>query len=289
MTSMLGLGELLWDIFPDGKRPGGAPANFAFHAAQLGHEASVISRVGDDELGRKLLTHLKDNGLSTEFIQIDPQKPTGAVTVEVAPDGTPKFTVVEYEAWDYLEDEPRLHQAVASADVVCFGTLTQRGEQSRKTVKSLLNSAKNTVLFDINLRKNFWSKELVEDGLAQATIAKMNEREQQMLNQLGLGKGDRVDWCRSILLEFQLEMVCVTRGKDGCLLVGMEVDLEHPGYPVEVADTVGCGDAFSAAVAHCHLRGYPLDKTAEFANRVGSFVASRPGATPPLPESLRLQ
>jgi fructokinase len=287
---MLGLGELLWDVFPDGKRPGGAPANFAFHAAQLGHEASVVSRVGDDELGRELLAHLKTNGISTELIQIDKQKPTGAVQVEVAPDGTPRFTVVENEAWDYLEDEPRLHRAVASADVVCFGTLTQRGEKSRRTVKSLLNSAKNTVLFDINLRKNFWSKQLVEEGLSHATITKMNQREQQILKQLGLGKGkgDRVDWCCSILLEFQLELVCVTRGKNGCLLVGTEVWAEHPGYPVGVADTVGCGDAFAAAVAHCHLRGYSLDKTADFANRVGAFVASRRGATPPLPEALRL-
>jgi fructokinase len=97
---MLGLGELLWDVFPDGKRPGGAPANFAFHAAQLGHEASVISRVGDDELGRELLAHLKTNGISTEYIQIDKQKPTGAVQVEVSPDGTPRFTVVENEAWE---------------------------------------------------------------------------------------------------------------------------------------------------------------------------------------------
>lgn len=286
---MLGLGELLWDVFPDEKRPGGAPANFAFHAAQLGHEASVVSRVGDDESGRELLAHLKTNGISTEFIQIDKQKPTGAVKVEVAPDGTPGFTVAVDEAWDYLEDEPRLHQAIASADVVSFGTLTQRGEKSRRTVQSLLNSARNTVLFDINLRKDFWSKQLVEEGLSHATIAKMNQREQQLLQQLGLGKGDRVDWCRSILLEFQLWMVCVTRGKDGCLLVGTEVWAEHPGYPVGVADTVGCGDAFAAAVAHCHLRGYPLDKTADFANRVGSFVASRPGATPPLPEALRLQ
>jgi fructokinase len=289
MATMLGLGELLWDVFPDGKRPGGAPANFAFHAAQLGHDAAVISRVGEDQLGNELLIHLKTNDISTELVQIDDQKPTGAVQVEVAPDGTPKFTVVENEAWDYLEDQPRLHKAVASADVVCFGTLTQRGEKSRKTVKSLLNSAKNTVLFDINLRKNFWSKQLVEAGLTRATIAKMNQREQQILKQLGLGKGDRVDWCRSILLEFRLELVCVTRGKNGCLLVGTEVHSEHPGYPVEVADTVGCGDAFAAGVAHCYLRGYPLDKTADFANRVGSFVASRPGATPPLPEALRLQ
>ena len=289
MTMMIGLGELLWDVFPDERRPGGAPANFAFHAAQLGHDAAVISKLGDDALGSELLDHLTQHGISTEFIQIDPQKPSGAVQVEVALDGTPKFTVVEDEAWDYLEDEPRLHEAVAAADVVCFGTLTQRGEKSRETVKSLLKSTKNTVLFDINLRKQYWSKELVADGLACATIAKMNEREQQMLKQLGLGKGDRVDWCRSILLEFRLEMVCVTRGKDGCLLVGTEVDLEHPGYPVEVADTVGCGDAFAAAVAHCHLRRYSLDKTADFANRVGSFVASRRGATPPLPEALRLQ
>jgi len=286
---MLGLGELLWDVFPDGKRPGGAPANFAFHAAQLGHDASVISRVGDDAPGRELLDHLRRHGISTDFIQIDPARPTGAVSVTVAPDGSPAFTVVENEAWDYLADEPLLHQAVASADVVSFGTLTQRGEKSRETVKSLLNSAKNTVLFDINLRKNFWSKKLVEDGLTRATIAKLNQREEQMLKQLGLGKGDRVDWCRSILLEFRLEMVCVTRGKDGCLLVGTEGHFEHPGYPVEVADTVGCGDAFAAAVAHCYLRGHPLDKTAEFANRVGSFVASRPGATPPLPKALRLQ
>jgi len=286
---MLGIGELLWDVFEDGRRPGGAPANFAFHARQLGHEAAVISRVGEDELGRELLTHLKANGISTEFIQIDRQKPTGTVPVRVAPDGTPRFTVVEDVAWDYLEDEPGLHRAVASADVLCFGTLIQRSHPSRQTVESLLKSAKNTVLFDINLRHDFWSKQQVTEQLKLSTILKMNQQEQQKLKNAGLGKGDRVDWCRSILLEFQLELVCVTRGAKGCLLVGREGWAEHPGYPVEVADTVGCGDAFAAAVAHCHLKGYPLDKTADFANRVGSFVASRPGATPSLPDTLRLQ
>jgi fructokinase len=286
---MLGLGELLWDVFEDGKRPGGAPANFAFHAAQLGHPASVVSRVGDDRLGRELLEHLGSNGIATEFVQIDPAKPTGTVPVEIEEDGTPRFTVVEDVAWDHLEDEPRLHDAVASADVVCFGTLIQRSQKSRETVKSLLASTNNTVLFDINLRHDFWSTEMVKAGLSRANIAKLNEREQQKLKRAGLGKGDRVDWCRSILLEFRLEMVCVTRGRQGCLLVGTVGWVEHPGYPVQVADTVGCGDAFAAAVAHCHLRGYSLEKTSEFANRVGAFVASRRGATPPLPESLRLQ
>jgi fructokinase len=285
---MLGLGELLWDVFEDGKRPGGAPANFAFHAGQLGHRSSVISRVGDDDLGREIVTHLQSHGISTQHIQIDPHKPTGTVPVKVAPDGTPRYTVVPDVAWDHLEDEPRLHQAVAAADVVCFGTLIQRGEKSRRTVRSLLGSCRGTVLFDINLRHDFWSKELVCEELKLSTIAKLNEQEQQKLKQAGLGKGDRVDWCRSILLEFRLEMVCVTRGKEGCLLVGTEGHVEHPGYAVEVVDTVGCGDAFAAAVAHCHLCGYSIDKTAEFANRVGSCVASRRGATPPLPETLRL-
>jgi fructokinase len=285
---MLGLGELLWDVFPDGKRPGGAPANFAFHAAQLGHPASVISRVGHDQLGKDLLGHLGSNGIATEFIQIDPEKPTGTVPVQVAADGTPQFTVVADVAWDYLEDEPHLHDAVASADLVCFGTLIQRSAKSRETVKSLLASVRNTLLFDINLRHDFWSKELVAEQLKLSTIAKLNEEEQQKLKQASLGKGDRVDWCRSILLEFRLEMVCLTRGEDGCLLVGTEGFVEHTGHPVQVVDTVGCGDAFAAAVAHCHLCGYSLEKTAEFANRVGSFVASCRGATPPLPESLRL-
>ncbi len=287
-SNLLGLGELLWDLFEDGRRPGGAPANFAFHAGQLGHAAAVVSRVGDDLLGRELLKHLRANGLATGLIQVDTEKPTGTVPVQVAPDGTPSFTVVEDVAWDYLEEEPRLHQAVASADLVCFGTLIQRAEKSRKTVESLLQSAKNTILFDINLRHDFWSQELVAEQLKLSTIAKLNDEEQQKLKQAGLGKGDRVDWCRSILLEFRLKLVCVTLGKDGCLVVGTEGVVEHPGYPVQVVDTVGCGDAFSAAVAHCHLNGYSLEKTADFANRVGSYVASCRGATPPLSEALRL-
>jgi fructokinase len=279
----VGIGELLWDVFPDESLPGGAPANFAFHAGQLGHRALVVSRVGDDLPGRDLLDVLRGNCLSTEHVQVDPRKPTGHVPVEVSPDGTPTFTVVEDVAWDYIAEDPALAGVVASADLVCFGTLAQRSEISRRTIHALVRSCRRQVLFDVNLRHDFWSPGLISDCLAMSTIAKLNLEETGILQDVFPGQAGQVDWCRALIERFGLGLVCITRGKDGCLLVGRDGSADHPGVPVEVVDTVGCGDAFSAAIAHGVLTGMGLGPTAELACQVGAFVASRPGATPPLP------
>ncbi len=289
MATMIGLGEVLWDILPDGRELGGAPANFAFHAYQLGHEGIVVSRVGNDPLGREILGIISGHGLSTEFIQIDSDHPTSTVPVEVAADGTPTFTIIEDVAWDHLADEPSLHDLVGRADVVCFGTLAQRSPTSRRTIESVLDAFKGTLLFDINLRQHYWSPELVETGLRRCTIAKMNEDEWHRLGELSLVRRtpELVDWCRAAIEEFQIELVCVTRGERGCLLVSGQDWADHPGVPTAVADSVGSGDAFSASVAHGFLRGDPLDVLAELANRVGAHVASQPGGTPPLPDELR--
>jgi len=282
---VVGLGELLWDLFADGKTLGGAPANFAVHAAQLGHEAFVASRVGRDDLGQQMLVELRQRRVDASAVQLDDSHPTGTVPVRVSPDGTATFSVVPDVAWDYLEDEPALHELVRQADLVCVGTLAQRGERTREAIQRLLCSCQRTVLFDANLRHRLWSAGLVEICLSHTSIAKVNEREWTRLIELGLvpAGSDPIGACRALIRQFDLELVCITRGSSGCLLVSADGAADHPGFAAKVVDTVGCGDAFAAAIAHGWLTGQALDEMAIHANRLGAWVASHRGATPTHP------
>jgi fructokinase len=282
---VVGLGELLWDLFADGKTLGGAPANFAFHAAQLGHEAFVASRVGRDALGRQMLDELAQRQLDASAVQLDDSHPTGTVPVQVGSDGTATFSIVPDVAWDYLEDAPALHDLVRRADLVCVGTLAQRGEQTRQAIQRLLGSCQRTVLFDANLRHRLWSADLVEACLSHTSIAKVNEREWSRLVELRLVPTgvDPIGGGRALIRRFDLDLVCITRGSTGCLLVSANDAADHPGFPATVVDTVGCGDAFAAAIAHGWLTGQTLDEMARSANRLGAWVASHRGATPTHP------
>src|SRR5258706_11701834 len=163
----VGIGELLWDLLPGGRQMGGAPANFAYHARALGAEATVISRVGDDDLGRELLRRLEELGLPSDCVEVDRSFPTGTVTVEIARDGQPQFTIHEGVAWDHLPGEPAARLAVSKADAVCFGTLAQRLEPSRSTIRALVAAAPAAALriLDVNLRQQYYSREIIEESL----------------------------------------------------------------------------------------------------------------------------
>lgn len=284
-----GLGEILWDLFPEGRRLGGAPANFAFHSAQLGRPAAAISRAGDDLLGREILDRLAAAGLSADAVQIDPVHPTGTVRVDLDAQGQPAYTIVEGVAWDHLEWTPALAALAARTAAVCFGSLAQRHPVSRETIRRFLTACppETFAVFDINLRQSFHGPEVIHKGLELARAAKMNDEELPVVaGMTGLESESEEDRARELLERYALDLVCVTRGARGALLVTEDAVSDHPGFPVEVADAVGAGDAFVAALAHHWIKGSPLDRINEAANRMGAFVAGQSGATPALPPAL---
>lgn len=287
-VSFLGLGELLWDCFPDRRLPGGAPANVAFHAQQLGLSAATVTRVGNDSLGEEICQFLESQGLCLDLVQRDPDHGTGTVTVDAGPTGT-KYTFKPDSAWDFLEATSELLAAMKSAEAVCFGTLAQRGPISREAIHTCLEAASPEclIVYDVNLRPPFYEREWIERSLHVARVAKLNDDEVRVLStMLGAGQLDDSGFARWLASRYELELVCVTRGGAGCLLVSRDQVVEVPGVPVIVVDTVGAGDAFTAALIQTQLSGWPLRRSADFANRVGALVASRPGAMPVLTQEL---
>jgi fructokinase len=281
---IVGLGELLWDLLPAGAQLGGAPANFAYIASLLGNKGIPASRLGQDSLGADAIRRLAELGLSTEFIQKDADHPTGTVNVEVDRAGQPRFEVAESAAWDFLEWTPQWQNLAQQADAVCFGSLAQRSERSRATIhRFLLALRRSTVrVFDVNLRQKFYSKEVLAESVKLATIVKLNHEElPKVMSLLDLETRGEEASARQ-LLSHEVKLVCVTRGSGGSLLVSADERSEHPGFKVKVADTVGAGDAFTAALVHGYLRGTSLAQINETANRVGAWVASQSGATPSL-------
>jgi fructokinase len=286
---VIGLGELLWDCFADSRRPGGAPANVAFHAGQLGCRGLVCSRVGRDPLGEELLAFLAGQGLETTLVQRDAAHPTSRVTVDTSRPDQPQFIIHENVAWDYLALETPLEQLLAEAAAVCFGTLAQRSAASRETIQRAIRAVRHGCLavYDVNLRQHFYRRNWVEASLKASQIVKLNAEEVTELDKLlELDSPGPVDFARAVRQQFGVHTVCITRGDHGCLVVGPDETVDDPGRPVRVADAVGAGDAFTAALITARLRGWPLAAQASFANAVGALVASRPGAMPVLREEL---
>jgi fructokinase len=280
---IVGLGEILWDVLPNGKQLGGAPANFAYISTLLGHEGIVASRIGSDALGGEAIKQVKELGVTTSFIQSDKVHPTGTVQVEVDHAGQPKFEIAEDVAWDFLEWTSDWRKLAAQADAICFGSLAQRAPTSRATIREFLAATrKETVrVFDVNLRQNFYSKEVLAESMRIADIVKLNHEElPRIVDLFGLGYRDDIASADSLLEMHHLKLICVTRGCRGSLLISERALNEHLGYRVQVADAVGAGDAFTAALVHEYMRGASLPEMNETANRAGAWVASRVGATP---------
>jgi fructokinase len=279
----VGLGELIWDLLPEGRRLGGAPTNFAYMARLLGNRSAVASRVGDDTLGRDARARLEAEGVSTDYLQVEGAHPTGTVGVRVGEGGEPTFTVNGNSAWDYLEWTERWEELAGRADCVCFGTLGQREPRARETITRFLEHVRPSALrvFDVNLRHSFFTPEMLARSLALSNVVKLNADElRSAASMLNLRGGDEGALAEEFFMKFSLNLVAVTRGERGSLLVSDEGASEHAGLRVEVADTIGAGDAFAAALAHCRLRGASLELSNKIANRVGSWVATKPGATP---------
>jgi len=282
--NIVGLGELLWDVLPKGKELGGAPANFAYMTSLLGDHGIVASRVGSDALGRNAGRRLERIGLRTKFLQVDTQHPTGTAKVDVDPAGQPTFSFNENSAWDFFEWTPEWQKLASITDAVCFGSLAQRAPQSRATIRSFLHEVGRgtTRVFDVNLRPNSYNAEVLDDSLKLADIVKLNEDELQVVVKLlGSdfdGEERSARWLRD---KYGLRLVCITRGPKGSLLVSSTEVHQHNGIRIVVADTVGSGDAFTAALIYHYLRRASLATMNEAANRMGAWVASQTGATPP--------
>ncbi len=306
---ILGIGELLWDMPPQAPEGavgaarqqgtlGGAPANFTVMAGRLGNHAAILSRIGRDELGRGAVELLKPLPADTGAMQIDTAHPTGRVTVDLS-HGDPNYTIHGPVAWDYMQLSNEWVRLAERADAICFGTLAQRSVQSRQTVQALAAQTTSSCIrvFDVNLRPPFYSEEIVEESLELATVAKMNEAEAPLiLDLLGLAPAETMveakltlrSTAERLLEEFPgLQLVAITRGSHGSLLVTRDEWNEHPGFPVSVGDSIGAGDAFTAALTHYLLRGASLAKLNEAGNRWGGWVASQKGAMPELPEQVR--
>jgi fructokinase len=280
---VVGLGELLWDLLPAGKQLGGAPANFAYITSLLGDEGIPASCLGQDSLGSEALNRLEELSLSTEFIQHDAEHPTGTVVVEVDSSGQPRFEILKSVAWDHLAWTPQWQMLAQRADAICFGSLAQRSAKSRSTILNFLHGTRPNALrvFDVNLRQNFYTAEILSESMKLASLVKLNHEElPRIMRLLELEHRSEKHSAQRLLSAHDLKLVCITRGTNGSLLVSADECSEHPGFKIKVADTVGAGDAFTAALVHGYLRQTPLAQINDTANRVGAWVASQSGATP---------
>ena len=293
---ILGLGELLWDVLPEGPQLGGAPANFAVMAARLGNHAAILSRLGRDDLGRGAIDRLESFSADASQVQVDPAHETGRVTVSFEA-GQPSYTIHQPAAWDFLELSDEWVRLAERANAICFGSLAQRCLHSRQTIQTLAAQTSSACVrvFDVNLRAPFYSGEVIQESLELATVMKMNDAElPPVLGLLGLPADEPLATdglrlgAKRLLGEFPtLEMVAITRGRHGSLLVTRKEWHEHPGIAVNVADTIGAGDAFTAAMTHYLLRGTDLATLNEAGNRWGAWMASQAGAMPVLPDEAR--
>ena len=281
---IIGIGEVLWDMLPAGRQLGGAPANFAYHARALGAEAYVVSRVGDDELGHQILFCLDALGLNHNFVSVDPHHPTGTVDVRLDEGGVPSYVIHENVAWDFLPQSAEVRALAGRADAVCYGTLALRRPQSARTITAVQRQTRPECLrvFDVNFRQHYVSRAITHTLLGRSNVVKLNEEEVPRLFELL----ERPTDTAALVAEDGPIAVAVTRGSRGSVLYTKDGFFEHLGFPAEVADTVGAGDAFTAALVMGLLEGHAPDRINDFANRLAAYVCSQPGATPPIPADL---
>lgn len=268
---------------------GGAPANFAFHSHALGAESRLISRVGNDDLGREIQERFSAAQLPVDGLQIDPVAPTGTVSVALSADGQPHYTIHEQVAWDAIAASPAALAVVAKADAVCFGSLAQRAPSSRASIRALVAAAPPDAwrIFDVNLRQDFYTRETIEASLDLANALKLNETELPILAAMFGLAGEPPDQVAALAARFALRSVALTLGSRGSLLLVEDVLSAHPGTPAIVRDTIGAGDAFTAVLSLGLFGGWPPGRINGVANAVAAFVCSQPGATPELPAELR--
>jgi fructokinase len=291
-TVIVGIGEVLWDVLPSGKQLGGAPANFIFHSQEIGGgevQPLLASCVGKDALGVEILARWEDLSLSGEFIAVDPVHPTGTVSVAVDPQGKPVFSIGENAAWDHLMESPQLRELAATADAVCFGTLAQRSPKSRKSIQAFLRQVEPDAIriLDVNLRAPFYSREVLDESLPLANILKLNDAELCILADLFSIAGGEDAVAADLMRRFPLRWIVLTKGEKGSVLYSTQRKFVHRGYPVPVVDSIGAGDAFTAAIAVGMIHNFPAEDLNDCANRLASFVCQKTGAMPSVPDEIK--
>ena len=286
-----GIGELLWDVLPDAEQLGGAPINFAYHVSALGAEAVAISTIGSDNRGEKALKELQNRGVNTSYISVLDQFDTGYVTARVDGKGVATYAFPDDVAWDHLAINPAAQQCAAKLKAICFGTLAQRSESSRSSIQQYLGttSEKTLKVYDLNLRQNFYNREIIENSLKMCTVLKLNDDELTVISSLFLLNGAEYEQMESLRKHFDLELVILTKGSNGSILITKDDISRHQGIDTEVVDTIGGGDSFTAAVVTGLLRNKTLDEINEKANRLAAYVCGQPGAMPPVPQHYRFE
>ena len=312
--TVVSFGEALWDVLPTGPVLGGAPLNFSYRALSLGHRSVIISRLGRDSLGQKALEQIERLGMESEFIQWDESYPTGTVDVRFVKPGQPDFTIIENVAYDRIELSSQMIELVESADCLCFGTLIQRSDVSRKTLRELLDrfiqraptsvgeprpgsvgtphrahatprpATPHLVLLDINLRRNCYTEETIRESIERADVLKLNEDEAPVLAKLYEASSSSLPAVAQSLMEKTRLAYCViTLGPKGVFAASARAELLYlPTYRVNLEDSCGAGDAFTAGFIHCLLSGESLKRACQFGNAMGALVAGQTGATQPL-------
>lgn len=276
---VVGIGELLWDVLPTGKKAGGAPINFVYHATQLGAEGYAISAVGKDELGEEIVQELDNNHIAHCIESVDYSTGTVEVTLEK---GIPTYNIIENVAWDHIPVSSKAIEIVKEAKAICFGTLAQRNMDSRKALTELLSYAPEDALrfFDINIRQNYYSKELILDLLEKANILKINDEELEMLRPMMGLEGDYEVCCKALLEKYGLKYVILTAGSKFSAIYSTDENSVIGTPKVAVADTVGAGDSFSGAFVYSILAGKSLKEAHRKAVNTAAFVCSKEGAWP---------
>ena len=283
---IIGIGEILWDKLPDGKRLGGAPANFAWHIAQAGLDSYVVSAIGNDEEGDEILQALKHKDL--HHLLTRTPYPTGSVDVELDPQGVPRYQIHEQVAWDYIPFTSQLEALAARTRAVCFGSLAQRNAVTRATIDRFLNAMPEGEdrykIFDMNLRQHYYTSTLLQNSLRKCNILKLNDEELLTVKSLfGYAQTDFGDICRQLLADYNLKILILTCGTDGSTIFTPESTSFYPTPRVEVRDTVGAGDSFTAAFTATLLKGLPLTEAHRRAVEISAYVCTCDGAMPVWP------
>lgn len=286
---VVGIGEALWDILPEGKKLGGAPANFAYHVSQFGLQSQVVSAIGDDKLGNEILENFQNKGLNTLIEKVE--YPTGIVQVQLDNVGVPCYDIKENVAWDNIPFTDKLKRLAKRTSAVCYGSLAQRNIISRETINAFLDAMPDAKgrykIFDINLRQGFYTKEILCNSMTRCNILKINDEELVTVSRMfGYPGIDLQDKCWILLAKYNLEMLILTCGVNGSYVFtpGHVSFVETP--IVEVADTVGAGDSFTAAFIAAILKGKSVPEAHQLAVNVSAYVCTQHGAMPELPENL---
>ncbi len=286
--TLIGIGEILWDEFANYKVLGGAPTNFAFHANGLGAKGMIVSAVGNDKSGDEIINLLNKKELAHQ-LSIDENHPTGSVSVTIDKNGSPAYIIHENRSWDFFTFESVHQQIAQQADAICFGSLAQRNVISGSAILKFIQSTRKDCLkiFDINLRQNYYTRDTIFKLIGLSDILKLNHEELDIVRTMFLNAENETDNLEELIALFDLKLIVLTKGKDGSrIFIGKTNDSVYRSKPVEVLDSVGAGDSFSAVVALGYLKGLSLDKINRCASRVAAFVCSQKGATPKIPDNI---